>query len=252
MEKQIKSKYRKLIISSIFYFVIVFTMTTFVSYAWFTITNTNNANLITSISEIESEYEFFIYQNETRDGSDELTLIDNVCQTDTEDLCYLNISNPTTSVLLEGSSAPGERYSFAIRITSVNNPIGTLKLELGDLISEGYDLEVNKIQTAFYYQVDKISYINFGVESADVKDNLGIVYHSNFFSYDNNTIYPLVSNVPMRNAENVDTMIIIYFNLYFDPYIYGQDALGIPYTNSNIFLNQRFSIVHIYMNVSTY
>ena len=252
MGKTHKSKYRKLIISSILYFAIVLTMTTFVSYAWFTITNTNDANLITSISEIESEYGFYIYQNTSRDGSDELTLIDNICQTETEDLCYQNIVNPNSSNLLEGSSAPGERYSFAIRITSVNNPIGTLKLELGDLISEGYDLEINKIQTAFYYQVDKISYINFGEESVDLKDDLGIQYHSNYFTYDNDGIYPLVSNVPMQNEENVDTMIVIYFNLYFDPYIYGQNDLGIPYTNSNIFLNQRFTIQHIYMSVSTY
>lgn len=245
-------KYRKLIVYSIFYVVFVFAMTTCVTYAWFTITNTNNANLITSISEIEAEYGFYIYQNTTRDGSDELTLIDNICLYDTEDLCYQNVPNPNTSNLLEGSSAPGERYSFAIRITSINNPIGTLKLDLGDLISEGYDLEVNKIQTAFKYQVDKISYINFGVETEDLKDQLGIVYHSAYFTYDNNGIYPLVSNIPMRNAENIDTMIVIYFNLYFDPYIYGQDALGVPYTDSNIFLNQVFTIEHIYMSVATY
>lgn len=252
MNQLTKSKYKKLAFASVFYFVFALFMTTCVTYAWFTITNTNNANLVTSISEIEAEYEFFIYQNEAREGSAELTLIDNTCDVGIEDLCYLNILNPTTAILLEGSSAPGERYSFAIRITSVNNPIGTLKLELGDLISEGYDLEENKIQSAFYYQVDKISYINFGVESVDIKDENEIRYNSSFFSFDNDSIYPLVSNVPMQNAGNVDTMIVIYFNLYFDPTVFGQDELGISYLNSNIFLNQWFTIQHIFMSVSTY
>ncbi|MBU1093886.1 MAG: hypothetical protein KKH01_05440 [Firmicutes bacterium] len=252
MEKERQRKYRKLIISSIFYFVILCSMTTTLTYAWFTITNTNNANLVTNISEIEAEYEFFIYQNTSRDGSDLLTLIDNTCEIQGEDMCYLNISNPNEAILLDGSVAPGERYSFAIRITSVNNPIGTLKLELGDLVSEGYDRVENKIQQAFYYQVDKISYVNFDVETDDIKDEYEIMYHSDYFLYDNDSIYPLVSNVPMKNEENVDTMIVIYFNLYFDPYIYGVDEFGFPYTNSNIFLNQSLAIQHIYMSVSTY
>ncbi len=243
-------RYRKLIISSIFYILLVTVSTTYITYAWFTISNTNNANLVSHISEIEAEYEFFVYQNAQRDGSDELTLNNNVCTTLGEDLCYLYIPNPIEPFAIDGSTAPGERFSFAIRITSVNNPIGSLHLDLGGLISEGYDIPENKLQTAFYYQVDKISYSNAGVETADVKDSLGIIYHQGYFTYDNDTYYPLVSNVPMQDEENTSTMIIIYFDLYFDPNVYGQMADGTPYTNSNIFANQKFTINGLYMGVS--
>ena len=251
MLKQTKRRYRQLIISSISYILIALTMTTYVTYAWFTITNTNQANLVSNISDIEAEYEFFIYQNAARDGSDNLTLINNICVLEDEDLCYKFIPNPTSAVMLDGSTAPGERLSFAIRITSVNNHIGMLKLDLANLVSTGYILEENKLQSAYYYQVDKVSYINYGIETSDVKDSYGITYHQGYFSYDNDYIYPLVSTVPMCIEENIDTMIVVYFDLYFDPYIYGSDELGFPYTNSNIFLNQTLTIENILMSVST-
>ncbi len=250
MDNKHLKKTRKLVISSIFYVLFVTLMTTTVTYAWFTITNTNDAHLVSNISEIEAEYEFFAYQNINRDGSDELTLTDNICLVEGEDLCYLTIPNPTTPFLIDGSAAPGERYSFAIRITSVNNPIGSLKLDFGGLVSEGYNIIENKLQTAFYYQVDKISYLNYGVETEDLKDSLGIVYHQGFFTYDNDIFYPFVSNIPMQNEENVSTLIMIYFNFYFDPNIYGQESDGTPYTNSNIFMNQIFTINDLYMSVS--
>ncbi|MBU1141323.1 MAG: hypothetical protein KKG64_02245, partial [Firmicutes bacterium] len=71
-----------------------------------------------------------------------------------------------------------------------------------------------------------------------------------YFAFDNDEFYPLVSNIPMQNEENVNTVIVIYFNIYFDPYVYGQESDGTPYTNSNIFYNQRFTINHLYMGVS--
>ncbi|MBN2300724.1 MAG: hypothetical protein JXC31_06005 [Acholeplasmataceae bacterium] len=243
-------KYRKLIFSSVLYIILVTTMTTFVTYAWFTISNVNNASLVSNISEIEAEYEFFVYQNANRDGSDDLTLIDNICLLEDEDLCYLAVTNPMVAFMIEGSSAPGEKFSFAIRITSVNNPIGTLSLDFGGLNSIGYDIEENKLQTAFFYQVDKISYLNYGIETDDLKDSLDIVHHQGFFTYDNDTYYPLISNVPMQDQENANTMIIIYFSLYFDPYIYGEQSDGTPYTNSNIFMNQTFTIDNLFMSVS--
>lgn len=245
-----KHKYQRLVVSSVFYIFMTLTLTTCLTYAWFTLTNVNNAHLISNISEIEAEYEFFVYQNQERDGSSEITLIDNICQIEDEDLCYQKILNPTTAYLIDGATAPGERFSFAIKIVSVNNSIGKLKLDLGGLNSQGYDIVQNKIQTAFYYQVDKITYINSNVETIDVKDNYGINYYSSFFSYDNDELYPLVANVPMYDEENSDTMIVIYFNVYFNPTVYGQESDGTPYTNSNIFMNQIFAINHLFMSVS--
>lgn len=250
MDKRQLKKYRRTIISSVLYILVVVFATTSVTFAWFTLTNTNRANLISNVSEIEAEYEFFAYQNLLRDGSDELTLNENVCTDPNEDLCYLPILNPTVPFIIQGASAPGERFSFAIRITSVNNPIGSLKLDLGGLESIGYDIEQNKLQTAFYYQVDKVSFENGGIETEDVKDSFDIICHYGYFTYDNDEYYPLISNVPMRDAENTSTRILIFFSLYFDPFVFGQKPDGTPYENSNIFINQTFTIHHLYMTVS--
>jgi hypothetical protein len=226
-------------------------MMSVVTYAWFTITNENNAHVVSKISGVEAEYQFYAYENMYRQGSQNLTLIDNVCElNDLEDLCYQEIKNPIYPKLIDGSVAPGERFSFAIAISSVGSTQGYLDLTLGNIKSIGYDLEINKIQTAFAYEVTKISYIHNGVETSDMKD--GLTYQSyTYFEMDDSLYYPLVVDIPLVDNDDLLSKVIIYFDVYFDPTIFGMDIEGIPYTDSNIFLNQTFNINDVYMNVTT-
>jgi len=235
---------------SLTYFTLSLFILTSIIYAWFTMTNTNRASLVAGISGVEAEYQFYIYQDTYRDGSQNPTLENNVCTSGQTDLCYEFISNPTVPTLINGYVAPGERFSFAIRIVSVGSSAGRLRLDLGGLISEGYDLNVNKIQSAFSYEVTKISYIDMGVESQDQKEQAPIVYYQQHFMYDNDGPYQLVENVPMGQQNGQNSIIIIYFDLYFDPFVYGFDMYGVPYTNSNIFMNQRLIVNHIFMTVA--
>jgi hypothetical protein len=133
----------------------------------------------------------------------------------------------------------------------VGSSNGRLQLDLGGLQSIGFDLEVNKIQSAFEYEVTKISYIENEVESEDQKDNGIINYYNQAFTVDNSSLYPLVSNVPLGIENHSNSIIVVYFDLYFNPTVYGEDEFGIPYTNSNIFMDQIFRVNHIYMTVST-
>ncbi len=242
--------YHKLILVSSLSVILALSLLTVSLYAWFTLTNKNSAALISQVSGVEAEYEFYIYQNEMHEGSQNITLIDNVC-TVGEDLCYEYIPNPTYAHLIDGKVAPGERFSFAIKITSVGTSVGRLKLDLGGLESIGYDLPVNKIQSAFNYEVTKVTYIENNIETSDQKDNGIISYANQLFDYDNDILYPLLSNVPMGVENHPNSVLVVYFDLYFDPTIFGQDMLGIPYTNSNIFMSQIFKVNHIYMTVST-
>ncbi len=250
MQKKKITTYHRMIIVSSMYIVLALSILTVSVYAWFTLTNINNANLVSQISGVEAEYQFYIYQNEMHEGSQDLTIIDNTCSTG-EDLCYLYIPNPTYPHLINGKVAPGERFSFAIKIISVGTSEGRLRLDLGGLQSIGYDLPVNKIQTAFSYEVTKVSYIDDNIESTDQKDNGIINYTNQYFDSENSTLYPLISNVPFGMESDQNSIIVVYFDLYFDPTIYGENALGIPYTNSNIFMDQILIINHIYMTVST-
>lgn len=238
----------RMVMVSMVYFMLALTIFTVVIFAWYTLTDVNRANLVSQVSGVEAEYEFYVYRDSEKNGSNELTLIDNVCLLD-EDLCYEYILNPTTNTLIPSYVAPGERFSFAIKITSVGKTAGFLSLDFKDIYSGGYDIIQNKIQIAFYYNVDKISYVNDNVESPDFKDTNGIIYNNQHFAYDNDYVYSLVSEVPFGQEGDVNSTVVIYFDLYFDPMIYGQTSEGVPYTNSNIFMNQIFAVNHIVMSI---
>jgi hypothetical protein len=242
---------RNSLLKSIFHLLVSLTMMSVVTYAWFTITNENNAHLVSKISGVEAEYQFYAYENRLHLGSENQTLINNVCDiNDLEDLCYEEIKNPIYPKLINGSIAPGERFSFAIAISSVGSQQGYVDLTLGYIESIGYDLDINKIQKAIGYEVTKISYIHDDVETVDMKD---LMTYQSFihFSVEDNLYYPLVVDVPLVDDDDFLSKVVIYFDVYFDPTIFGMDIEGTPYTNSNIFLNQIFSINDVYMNVTT-
>lgn len=243
-----KSAMNRMVMVSMVYFMLALTIFTVVIFAWYTLTDINKANLVSQVSGVEAEYEFYVYRDSEKNGSNELTLIDNVCIL-SEDLCYERILNPTTNTLIPTFVAPGERFSFAIKITSVGETEGYLALDFKEIISTGYDIIQNKIQIAFLYELDKVSYINNGLETIDYKDTGSIIYYNQHFDFDNNYIYGLVSNVPFGLEGDLNSTVVIYFDLYFDPTIYGQTSEGIPYTNSNIFMNQIFAINHIVMTI---
>jgi hypothetical protein len=242
---------RHTLLKSIFHLLVSLTMMSVVTYAWFTITNENNAHVVSKISGVEAEYQFYAYKNLLRQGSQNQTLINNVCDiNELEDLCYEEIKNPIYPKLIDGSVAPGERFSFAIAISSVGATQGYVDLTLGYIESIGYDLETNKIQTAFGYEVTKISYVHNEIETVDMKDEL--TYQSfTHFEADDSLYYPLVVDIPLVDDDDLLSKVIIYFDVYFDPTIFGMDIEGISYTNSNIFLNQTFNINDVYMNVTT-
>lgn len=246
MSNRPKKAMNRLVMVSMVYFMLALTIFTVVIFAWYTLTDINKTNLVSQVSGVEAEYSFYVYHDDEKNGSDELTLINNVC-TLGQDLCYEYIPSPTSNHLIPGFVAPGERFSFAIKITSVGETEGYLSLDFKELVSTGYDIIQNKIQVAFHYQVDKISYINEDVETFDYKDTGGIIYGNQHFTYDNNFIYNLCSNVPFGLEEDINSTVVIYFDLYFDPMIYGQTSEGIPYPNSNVFMNQIFAIDHIVM-----
>ena len=249
MKRHKVNTYHRLIMVSTTYIFLALSILTVSVYAWFTLTNENKASLVSQVSGVEAEYEFYIYENQMHEGSDNLTLIDNVCS-DGGDLCYRYIPNPTYAHLINGKVAPGETFSFAIKIISVGTSEGKLQLDLGGLQSTNYDIEINKIQSAFRYEVTKVSYIENNQETTDQKDLGTIVHYNQFFTYDNDAFYPLITNVPLGIENHSNSIIVVYFDLHFDSNVYGQDTLGVPYTNSNIFMDQILIVNHIYMTIS--
>ncbi|MBN2268765.1 MAG: hypothetical protein JXC35_04990 [Acholeplasmataceae bacterium] len=248
MNEPSKQNHKKMILVSLTYLtlsILVFTVSVF---AWFTLTNVNDASLVQNISGVEAEYEFYIFKDSTNSGSSDLRLMENLCSPTKTDQCYEYIPNPTTMYIVDGFAAPGDRFSFALRIISVGSTSGYIDLEVGNLVSIGYDRIENKIQSAFTHEITKISYDIDGIESEDIKDQSPVIYENGLF----NSYWPaysLVSNAPLLNSGINYSATIIYFDFYFDPTVYGIDSEGLPLTNSNIFMNQVFQIRNIYMTL---
>lgn len=249
MKKRVLTTNHRLTIISLLYVLFAFFMLMVFTYAWFTLTDINKASLIKNVSGVEAEYQYFVYNDQTHSGSLEQTLINNVALTAGEDLSYELVPNPTVAQVIDGFIAPGERFSFAIKITNIGTGIGYLSLSFGQVYSNGYDLEVNRIQNAMYYEVTKIVYTYNGQESLDIKDNAPVSLYSSYFDQEPFHVYDMLKNVPL-GYTSTDSVVIIFFDIIFDPTIYGQDINGIPYTNSNIFMGQTIAIYHIYMNLS--
>ena len=243
------SSTNKLVVVSILYFMISLFMFTLVTFAWFTLTNVNRANLLVDVSAVEAEYEFFVYMDENYSGSPADTLIDNICTIDEMD-CYMQILNPAVVHLIPNKVAPGDRFSFAIRITSLGSSNGKLRMDLGNLQSLGAPQTENRIQRAFEYGITSVVYFHDNLETEDQKDNGTIVYHVDYFRYDHNGRYPLISDVIMGPRETAEGVIIVFFDLYFDPTIHGVDGMGESLGNSNIFMNQQFVINRIFMELA--
>lgn len=248
MDKMTSHNHKKMILVSITYLtlsILVFTVSVF---AWFTMTNVNDASMVQNISGVEAEYEFYIFKDSTNTGSMDLRLMENLCSPTKTDQCYEYIPNPSTMYIVDGYGAPGDRFSFAIRIISVGTTSGFVDLELGNVISIGYNRVENKIQSAFTHEIMKVSLLIDGIEYEDIKDESPIVYENDNFNYYDSS-YPFILNAPIVNQGTISSSTVIYFDFYFDPTVFGIDPQGLPYTNSNIFMNQIFQIRNIYMTL---
>lgn len=247
MNKTNATKVRLFMMATI-YVLIAILLITSITFAWFTLTNENETLFVTQISGVEAEYEFYIYNDSSLSDNSNMTLINNTTTDEENYDKYYLIPDPTSNYLIPDYMAPGDVVQFALKVTNVGTTSGSLSLSLSNVLSQYYDLDVNKIQTAFLYRVPKISYINDGIETTDQKDVLNMNYNEGHFSEQDYLDYELVSYVPLGHVTN--NVVVIYFEFYFDPTIYGEDAQGITYTNSNIFMGQKLSINTIYMDLS--
>lgn len=239
----------KLFISTTLFFLSAISLLGITTYAWFIITNTNNTSLISQVSDIEAEYEFYRFKDSWHNGNPSPALMDQMCESETDDQCYLFIPNPTEMFDLDEMVAPGERFSFAIKIVSLGNE-AYLDLDLGQITSSNVPIDGMPIQYTFSYEVSKVSYIIDLIETEDQKDLNPIVHYQGYFDGDDQTIYPLIHHVPMNVVEGDQVMIIIYFDFFFDPSVMGVNSLGIPYDNQNHLAGQSLHVEDIYMVIS--
>jgi len=228
-----------------------------VTLAWITATDRVDSNLFSELTNIEAEYDLYIYQDEQYLGNQTPTLINNYCTVSEQMNCYSHADNLESIQFIQGSRKiyPNDRLSLAIKITNIGTQDVSLSLALSNLLSQGQDYEYNKIQTAMTYTVTKIAYFQNDSEGLDMKDTESITYAGmnealNYhFGLTDNTLYSLASNIPL-SFEGSTVSVVIYFDIYFDPIVESFDEFGFATGNSNAFQNQSFTIgkIIIYMN----
>jgi len=252
MQKFISDSPKRVLIISLSTFVIALLSLISVGYAWFIINNQAASTVVANVGSIDANYSFYIYLDSDRLG-DSNQLISNQCASSTGDNCYWlieNTGNPASeSVYIFGSSdkvIPGDRFSFALRVTNIGNMDSFLNVAFENLISYGYNLIINKIQVAFQYQVTRISYMNVDYQGPDIKENNGIIFHEGHFSSNNDAQYSLAEAIPLNEGDPYSSSAIIFFDLYFDPNVTGYfSSYSDPMNNSNAFENQNFTISKI-------
>lgn len=248
MNKMHKHVTYRLMMTSTFYVIFSFFTMAVVLFAWFTIRNDNDAKLVSKITEIDANYELYIYHHPYSLGDAYTDLLGQLCE-EQEAYCYQKMDDRQTFFDDSESLAPGMTFSFVLKVLPLSEEQGYLSIHLGGVISHGFIEEINKIQTAFSYQVDKISYVHQEIETLDVKDTYPIVYTDDHFSSEYNVTYELMDRVPLHYLYGSSDYVLIYFSFYFDPSIKGFDALGEPYENSNVFMNQSLEINQLMMTI---
>ncbi|CCV65963.1 hypothetical protein BN85309420 [Paracholeplasma brassicae] len=220
-------------------FILTLGLFTSVVFAW--ISQSRNASVspfVASVKDLAIDFDFYRYNDEdTFDGSSSYTLENNTCNNTT--FCYDFLENPTASAVIPQKLKPSDKLSFAITISNRSTTDTTLDLKLNGVMSLGFNQINNQIQRAFKYEVKAVKYLNNSVESADQKT---------LFSYANTYFVPEVSNytliddVSLAKQNDANSVVIIFFDLYFDPSIGSYDTNNVLQNNSNAFMNQVFKI----------
>jgi hypothetical protein len=251
MLKPMAGSPKRLLMMSLSTFVIALFMLITVGFAWFSFANKADTSLISQIGNVDADYQFYIYLDTSRHG-DAAPVLSNQCSSSSDDACYYlieNTNNPLTEpVYVFGSSdlvVPGNKFSFALKVSNTGNIAADLALNFLNIISTGFDFAINKTQIAYQYQVTRITYTESGYETGDIKSSYGIVTNTDHFLSNYDESYALASNIPLALPGSSNSSVIVYFDIYFDPDVSGFTELGVPTDNSNAFENQTFTISKI-------
>jgi hypothetical protein len=242
---------KRMLIVSLSTFVIALIAVISMGFAWFSLSNWGKSSMVATVGDINANYEFYVYLDQSRLG-DSSPAISNDCSSSSDDTCYWlkeNTSNPANEPVFQFGDndgiVPGNKFSFALKITNIGNMDAYVDISFKNLISEGFYLSTNKIQRAFYFQVTRMTYFYNGYEGPDINNSLGIVSHENHFLVDFDEKYSLVESIPLGFDDPDNSSVIVYFDIFFDPNISGLDAYGNSTNSSNEFEDQIFTISQI-------
>lgn len=237
---------KQLIVVSIVSFVVTVFLLTSSIFAWISISRKANGSFVVNLTDISSDFEFYIYRDTTFGGNG-TKLISDECTAPGEEQCFEKVVNPKVTQIISPEVKPSDKMSFALKIVNLSSVNINVRLSLGGIISTGFNEEYNKIQRAFMYQITGIRYLNGGVEGFDVKgtaDTTSLHFHNNELAR-----YVMLEDFELKKNGSTNDRAVIYFDLYFDENIHGFNESLVSTGNSNAFMNQTFVIENFYIEL---
>lgn len=237
---------KQLIVVSIISFVVTVFLLTSTIFAWVSLSRQAGSSFISNLTDISSDFEFYIYRDSDFNGSGNKLITDECVAIDYEN-CFENIPNPKVSQIINPEMKPSDRISFALKIINKSSMPIDIRLSFGGISSTGYNEDYNKIQRAFMYEVTAIRYLNGGIEGDDIKSSANII-NAHFESHEVSH-YVLLNNFELSKNGTLNDRAVIYFDLYFDENIFGLNDLLESTGNSNVFMNQTLVVNNFYIEL---
>jgi len=236
---------RHIVVSLIAFVVTVFLLTSTI-FAWVSLSRQAGSSFVSNLTDISSEFEFYIYRDSDFNGSGN-KLITDECVAPGDENCFENILNPKVSQIITPEMKPSDRISFALKIINKSSMPIDIRLSFGGVSSTGYSEDYNKIQRAFMYEVTAIRFLNGGIESDDVKGTANVV--TGHFQSHEVSHYVLLNNFELSENGTLDDRAVVYFDLYYDENIFGLNELQESTGNSNVFMNQTLVVNNFYIEL---
>lgn len=235
----VNKKSNRLLLFTIALFIVTVVGLTSAVFAWVSSSNQNTVGeFVGQVKDLSVSTDFYMFKEDgTFTGSDLYELTDNVCTSNND--CYELIANPTANQVLPDKLRPGNKLSYAIKITNTSSTPTTIDLKLLGVSSLLFQQSNNQIQRAFKYEVKAVRYLNGVTESSDQKSNFTFANAHFLLSVAD---YDLISNVDLANTGEINSVVIVFFDLYFDPQIGSYDGLGNLENNANAFMNQQLIV----------
>ena len=249
---------KSLMLSTISFITLAIVLLFSISLAWFSIGDSTKTDSlgINIVGNVNMTAKLYYFVDEHKDGAlnEQLVLEGN------------NTTNPTgaqgkfllvTGLLPIGDTDPGSRYApgdsitFALVLTNEETTaIRTMRILFSGISSNDGSgnpiaIQENRVENAYEYSFRKATY---GNETNTFDDNTDIVGVTDHFNQVPPRPFTLASNV-LTEPSGDKKSIIIFFDLLFDPNIYGyeDDGIGglVSTGNSNIFQHQVLLINYL-------
>ena len=248
-----KSPSKQLMLSTISFVAMAVILIFTITLAWFAISDQSSTGgmQINVVGRVNIGYELYYYVDPAKKGTDTLELVGNTNTTSSPvDNKWWRVGTGFTigdPDYAESLIAPGDKMTFCLVLTNLDSKVLHISANFSGIFSFLFGTEnqptnpLNRVERAYEFSHRETKYGNSTFTGLTVPGVIGVTD-----TFEGDTTYEFVSNIVVSPYTTYNSAVMVFFNLYFRPDIYGwDDALDEAYTDSNIFKDQVLKISYI-------